>query len=81
MQHAVLLERGSWMRPSDRSYRKLASRPGDNSVMGDLTLSHPGLDGAIACVADTSAPAKRFHLLHADNTSVSLATPNPSELL
>ena len=44
MQHAVLLGRDIWMRDNDRSYRKLAPRPGDNCVMGDLTLSRSGLD-------------------------------------
>ena len=58
------------MRCIDRSYRKFAPRPGDNRVMGDLTLSHPRLVGAITFVADTSAPV--FHLLHAHIPGISL---------
>ena len=55
MQHVVLLSRDSWMRFSERSYRALPSRPSDNLMLGDLTLSYHNLGGAVAFVADFSA--------------------------
>ena len=64
MQHAVLLEHGSWMPSNGRSYRTLAPPLEDNRVMRNLTLSQQGLDGAVALVA-TSTPTETFHLLHA----------------
>ena len=41
--------------------------------MGDLTLSHPRIDGAVAFVADDSAPVKGLYLLDAGITGVSLS--------
>ena len=52
MQHDVLLGRDSWMRFSERSYRTLTPRPGDNRVFGELTLSHQNPPGAEAFVSD-----------------------------
>ena len=72
MQHAVHLGHDSWMRCHDRSNRNLAPR-GDNRVVGDLTLSYLGLDGAVAYVADRSAPRKNFRPLHADSTGISIS--------
>ena len=50
MQHDVLLRRDSWMRFNDRPYRKLAPRPGNIRVLGELTLYLPELHGATAFV-------------------------------
>ena len=38
MQHDVLLGRDSWMRFHGRSFRALAPPPGNNRVLGELTL-------------------------------------------
>ena len=53
------------MRFNDRSYRTLPPRPGNNRVLGELTLSLPGLHGATAVVADSSARHESFYLLYA----------------
>ena len=45
MQHDVLLGRDSWMRFHGRSFRALAPPPGNNRVLGELTLSLPGQHG------------------------------------
>ena len=59
------------MRFNDRPHRTLAPRPGNNRVLGELTLSLPGLHGALlntssspllrvppeAILSDTPAPA------------------------
>ena len=52
MQHAVLLGRDSWMRFNTRLYRALPSRPLDNRVLGELTLSRHATTGVAAYSID-----------------------------
>ena len=73
IQYAVLLCRDSWMRFSERSYRTLPPRPSDNRVLGDLALSRHNSDGAVALVADFSAPTGGYHLRYAGNRGASLS--------
>ena len=73
MQHDVLLGRDSWMRFNDRSYRTLDPRPGNNRVLGELTLSLPGLHGATAFAADSSAHHRSSHLLYAGDADITLS--------
>ena len=73
MQHDVLLGRDSWMRFNDRSYRTLDPRPGNNRVLGELTLSLPGLLGATAFVPDSSTHQESLHLLYADDAGITLS--------
>ena len=53
------------MRFDDRSYRKLAPRPDSDRVLGELTLSFPGLHGDTAVAPDSSSQPESFHLLYA----------------
>ena len=73
MQHDVLLGRDSWMRLQDCSYRTLAPCPITNRVLGELTLSLPGLQGATAFVPDSSAHPESFHLFYAGDTGFTLS--------
>ena len=70
MQHDVLLGRDSWMRFNDRSYRKLPPRPGNNRVLGELTLSIPGIHGATAFFPDASTHQESFHLLYTGDSGM-----------
>ena len=73
MQHDVLLGRDSWMRFNDRSYRKLPPRPGNNRVLGELTLSIPGIHGATAFFPDASTHQESFHLLYTGDSGMALS--------
>ena len=73
MQHDVLLGRNSWMRLIDRSYRTLAPRPEDNRILGELTLSLPGLHGATAFIPDSSTHPESFHLLYVGDVGITLS--------
>ena len=65
--------RDSWMRFNDRSYRTLAPRPEDNRILGELTLSLPGLHGATAFVPDSSTHPASFRLLYAGDAGITLS--------
>ena len=71
MQHDVLFD--IWMRFNDHSYRTLPPRPGNDRVLGELTLSLPGLHGATAFVPDSSAYHESFHLLYAGDAGIALS--------
>ena len=62
MQHAVLLGRDSWISFNTSSYRTLPSRPHDNRVFGELTLSHHATTGVSAYAIDPTATDGGFHL-------------------
>ena len=64
MQHDVLL---------GRSYTTLVPCSMTNRVLGELTLSLPGLQGATAFVPDSSAHPESFHLLYAGDTGITLS--------
>ena len=64
--------RDSWMRFNYRSYRTLAPRPEDNRILGELTLSLPGLHGATAFVPDSSTHPASFRLLYAGDAGITL---------
>ena len=64
MQHAVLLGRDSWISFNTSSYRTLPSRPHDNRVFGELTLSHHATTGVSAYTIDPTTTDGSFHLLY-----------------
>ena len=78
IQYAVLLGRDSWTHFIDRFYRTLAPRPDDNRVLGNLTLLHSRLLGAVAFVFEYLSPAGRVHHLHAEGARISLASDRTS---
>ena len=73
MQHAVLLDRDSWMRYTTRSYRALPPRPHDSWVLGELTLSHRSKTGVSAYAIDPIAEVGGFHLLYEGTVGVTLS--------
>ena len=73
MQLDVLLERDSWMRFNDRSYRTLPPRPGNNRVWGELMLSLSGSHVTTAFVLDSSAHHKNFHVLYAGVSGITFS--------
>ena len=73
MQHAVLLGRDSWMPFNTRLYRALPSRPLDNRVLGELTLSHHTTTGVAAYSIDPAASNGAFHLRYDGITGVNLS--------
>ena len=73
MQHAVLLDRDSWMRFTTRSYRALPPRPHDSRVFGELTLSHHATTGVSAYTIDPIAADGGFHLLYEGTVGVTLS--------
>ena len=51
------------------SYRTLAPRPGNDRVLGELTLPLPGCDAKVS-VLDSSGHHESFHLIYAGDTGV-----------
>ena len=58
---------------NDYSCRTLTSRPGNSRILGEPTLSLPGLHGVTALVPDSSAHHERFHLLYAGDVGITLS--------
>ena len=52
MQHAVLLDRDSWMRFNTRWYRALPPSSHDSRVFGELRLPHHATTGVSAYTFD-----------------------------
>ena len=61
------------MRFNDRPHRTLAPRPGNNRVLGEVTLSLPGLHGTTAFVPDSSTHPESFHLLYTGDAGITLS--------
>ena len=73
MQHDTLLGRDSWMRLNGRFYRTLAPRPGNDRVLGELTLLPPGLHGVTAFVPDSPTHPERFNQPYTDDAGITLS--------
>eukprot|EP00752_Nemacystus_decipiens_P002032 g1947.t1 len=74
MDNPLLLGRDSYMRFTNRGYRKLPTPPGrHHRVKGEYTFNHHDPRGAEAYITNPAAQADRFHLRYSGNIGVSLS--------
>ena len=74
--HRCILGNHSWMWLQDRSYRTLAVCPVHNRVLGERTLSLPGVRSSTAFVPDFLAHPESSYLLYTDNDGIFLLVQN-----
>eukprot|EP00752_Nemacystus_decipiens_P012512 g11082.t1 len=74
MDNPLLLGRDSYMRFTNRGYRKLPTPPGrHHRVKGEYTFNHHDPRGAEAYITDPAAQADQFQLRYSGNIGVSLS--------
>ena len=73
MQHEVLLDRDSWMRFNNRTYRFLPPRAMDHRMFGEIVLSHHAQAGVRAYAVNSVASDGDFHLCYDGVVGVTLS--------